>query len=880
MSALARSLARFALPALLLLPPTASPAAGDDALPIWLRGRTRLSTSGLRMLRDAYRRGAPFPAAAVRRLGLDAEECGSEADATPAESRGVAPAGTRRAQTLALSPDHPVNDKSADATCANCGGRPLGQAETTIASSGYDVLASWNDALGFCPPFPAVQGYGYSTDGGDTWVDAGEVPSPIAGARWRGDPLTAVNRKTGDFYIGGLFENPTNSSFDPGSGLAFLRGHFGGSPFTIDFNAQIAVAGSGVNGPNFDDKPWLAADSLSGNLYMTVSYYVDVLNADQAQIELLRSTTNGSTWDPPLVLSPLGGAQGSRVLVGPAGEVYVVWYEFGFPQSHLWVRKSTDFGASFAPAVKITDFYENDLSGAPGFRRGGGVNLPGAALDLSTGPHRGRLYVTWSESVDFFDAPPPSGTAVGEAENNAFFSRATPFSIGDVIVGSLGTSADVDLYRFSGTRGQTVFLRTNTADAQAIMNMRLICAADTSTLNNYRFLAFDQAYYPALGFTLPATGTYYLRLDRASGATPNAYTVQTSFDTPTPGERARDHRDSFASVSDGGAVWSTPVRLNDDDPWYDAVFPEITVDGTGTAHCFWHDFRDDGACGATSYEYMTSSANGGASWGPNRRVSDEASFWSVNTCGSANQGDYQGVTSEGATFRPCWSDSRLGDPDVFTQASTFQIGGGCTAPTSYNGGSTAILNATFANAGDVPGSFGWTISDDNGWMTGALPSPSGTVALAASGQQDLQGYFQLPYGCTPAAVDTVRFVFSDLNIPGSALSCKTTITCTSVLAAGDALPTTLAFAAPRPNPSSGVVAFDFDLPRPAAVRLSIFGARGEVVRALASGDRPAGRHHATWDGRDARGRRAPPGLYFARFEAEGRSFRRTVALVK
>ena len=874
----------FVGPLLALLvsfPAFAAPGEPGDATPPWAHGRTRLSSAALRLLRDQYERGVPFAPGLARRLGLDAVEFAGAAEGA-ATAGVVRPFRAERTATVALSADRQVNDRSGDATCTSnpgCAGRPLAQAETTIASWGDFVLAGWNDTKGFCPPYGAVQGYGTSIDGGITWVDGGDVPTPIVGSRWRGDPAHAVNRKTGDFYIAGLFENPTNSSFNPGSGLSFARGHFSGGSFVFDADAQISTAGGTGSNPNFHDKEWIAADSLSGNLYITYSNFIDV-NTGAAQIELLRSTTNGATWDAPRVLSPLGDAQGSRPVVGPSGEVYVVWYEYGYPKSRLWVRKSTDFGASFGPATQIADFYENPYSGAPGFRRGGAVTLPGAAIDASAGPHRGRLYVTWDESVDFYDAPAPSGPAIGESENNAYFSRATPFTIGDVLVGLIASTSDVDLYAFSGARGQTVFLRTNTAGGSGAFNMRLTCNADTSSFENYRYLAFDQSYYPAIAFTLPATGTYTLRMERASGSTPNAYTIQTSFDTPTPGERARDHRDRFVTHSDDGVAWSTPVRLNDDDPWFDGVFPEITVDGTGAAHCTWHDFRDDAGCGAMSYEYMTSSGDGGATWGPNRRVSDVQSFWSVNACGSANQGDYQGVTSDGNTFRACWADSRLGDPDIFTEAPVFRHAASCAPPAANNGGASVNLTFSVNNTGTVGGSYQWTLSDDNGWLTSATPSTAGSVALAAGANQAVQGTFALPYGCTPAAVDTVRFSAADPSVPGRTRACTTTISCTSVLGVGAPSAAVLALAPPRPNPSAGDVTMGYTMPRSGPVSLVLFGARGERVRTLVSGARPAGTHAVTWDQRDDRGRRVAPGLYYARLEADGRSLERPLAVVK
>jgi hypothetical protein len=44
--------------------------------------------------------------------------------------------------------------------------------------------------------------------------------------------------------------------------------------------------------------------------------------------------------------------------------------------------------------------------------------------------------------------------------------------------------------------------------------------------------------------------------------------------------------------------------------------------------------------------------------------------------------------------------------------------------------------------------------------------------------------------------------------------------------------------------------------------------------------RAAGPHEIVWDGRDAAGRDVPAGAYFARFDAEGRSFRHTVLILR
>jgi len=79
----------------------------------------------------------------------------------------------------------------------------------------------------------------------------------------------------------------------------------------------------------------------------------------------------------------------------------------------------------------------------------------------------------------------------------------------------------------------------------------------------------------------------------------------------------------------------------------------------------------------------------------------------------------------------------------------------------------------------------------------------------------------------------------------------------------------LAFGAPQPNPSAGEVALHFTLPRAGVARLELLDVAGRRVRTLRDGWSGAGTHEARWDGRDAAGRDAPAGLYWARLALDG-----------
>jgi hypothetical protein len=98
-------------------------------------------------------------------------------------------------------------------------------------------------------------------------------------------------------------------------------------------------------------------------------------------------------------------------------------------------------------------------------------------------------------------------------------------------------------------------------------------------------------------------------------------------------------------------------------------------------------------------------------------------------------------------------------------------------------------------------------------------------------------------------------------------------------APGPSTGTRLAFARPRPNPSSGDVLFHWSVPAAQAgapSRLVLHDLAGRVIRSWNVGAGAASARDITWDGRDARGRESPPGLYVARLAVGDRALARLV----
>jgi hypothetical protein len=74
-----------------------------------------------------------------------------------------------------------------------------------------------------------------------------------------------------------------------------------------------------------------------------------------------------------------------------------------------------------------------------------------------------------------------------------------------------------------------------------------------------------------------------------------------------------------------------------------------------------------------------------------------------------------------------------------------------------------------------------------------------------------------------------------------------------------------------PSPTSGPTSFRFTLPSAGHTSLEIYGASGQLVRALDLGDLGATTHHVDWDGRDDGGQEVAAGAYLTRVVTNGTS---------
>jgi hypothetical protein len=310
--------------------------------------------------------------------------------------------------TSVLAPDVTVNQDTAAAS----------QNETAIAvdpNNASRVVAAANDyvsrtwactisgtpcsALG-----DAYSGTYFSNNGGGTWCCAASDPSNIGtlipgverlvGGQYDagGDPAVAFDSQ-GHVYYAGLGFDRTS----PPNTVTVNKGTFGGGG-NLSWG-QPTFINQTTSPATLNDKEWIGADwhassPFRDRVYVSWTRYVfNAANGNyvQSPIAFAYSTNGGATFSTPqLISAPVLYSQGSRVVVGYDGTVYVFW-EGATRLSTLdgtWMVKSRDGGASFSSPVEIAPLQDIIPPANTVFR----VNSFPAA-DVAP---NGDLYVAWS----------------------------------------------------------------------------------------------------------------------------------------------------------------------------------------------------------------------------------------------------------------------------------------------------------------------------------------------------------------------------------------------------------------------------------------------------------------------------------------------------
>src|SRR5881296_4355987 len=272
------------------------------------------------------------------------------------------------------------------------------------------VSRTWSCAIAGTPCSAlgdAYSGAYFSNDGGATWCCTPTDPEHL------GTMIPGVHRLTGGIYDAG---GDPSLAFDSAghvfyAGLGFDRT---APPNTVTVNKGTFDADGALSwgAPTFinpttapstlNDKEWIALDSHVGSPFQDrvyVSWTRFLFNPHngryvQGPIAFVYSTDGGATFnDPQLIVSNVLYDQGSRVVVGSDGTVYVFWE--GSTRhatfNSVYMVSSTDGGVSFSTPVAVADVVDILNPANTAFR----VNsFPAADITPS-----GDLYVAWNSEA-------------------------------------------------------------------------------------------------------------------------------------------------------------------------------------------------------------------------------------------------------------------------------------------------------------------------------------------------------------------------------------------------------------------------------------------------------------------------------------------------
>jgi hypothetical protein len=219
------------------------------------------------------------------------------------------------------------------------------QSECTVAASGLQVVAGFNDFRGSA----SLSGVIRSADGGNTFVDGGQVPFAGGTSAVQGDPVLAVyNPPSGPpvFYYASIFRPATGFV-----SLCIHRSTDGGATWAGPFEVTSATHTTATDA--LEDKEWMTVDPETGRVLVSWTRF---LNPSGIQMSVTYSDNAATglppTWSVATVLAARPGidGQGTVVATEPSGpDAYVAWRSTpasGFRQ--ISISRSTDNGSTWS----------------------------------------------------------------------------------------------------------------------------------------------------------------------------------------------------------------------------------------------------------------------------------------------------------------------------------------------------------------------------------------------------------------------------------------------------------------------------------------------------------------------------------------------------
>jgi uncharacterized repeat protein (TIGR01451 family) len=289
------------------------------------------------------------------------------------------------------------------------------QSELSIAvdSTGQHVVIAMNDFRGFAASPLSVSGFAYSDDGGATFTDGGQLPVTVPTSTLGGQTYPQVYGDPDVKYLGGstfVYFSLMVARYGPTGLVETLGVHRStdyGHTWTGPFEVPAATNPNGLvdaNGFAMDaaDKEFADVDPDSGRVVLSWSNFTSVAMGG-VEISVTYSddlaTAATPTWAVRRVIAATA-ADGQAAIPRFAGNgspnAYVAWQRYtGYYTDTIAFSRSTDNGVTWSAPIQVSPNFVT-MDQVLGNDRV--HSFPGMAVDTSTGPYRGSIYLVYANN--------------------------------------------------------------------------------------------------------------------------------------------------------------------------------------------------------------------------------------------------------------------------------------------------------------------------------------------------------------------------------------------------------------------------------------------------------------------------------------------------
>jgi hypothetical protein len=456
-------------------------------------------------------------------------------------------------------------------------------------------------------------------------------------------------------------------------------------------------------------------------------------------------TTDGYSWE---------ANSDPVVAIDASGHVYLADLYFNITDSAngLYINVGDLSGAPLSAGVLVAANYAPNASSLE--------DKPWIAVDSSSAsPYKGRLYVSWTRFTSTSDIYFATSDDRGGHWTAPLILNPSTQS-GRLQGSQLAVGPDGTVYAvwYAAPSQAQQFLAKSTDGGQSF-------SAAVAITPPFNLPTFTSSYrknpWPALA------------VDPRPGYR-NVYVIYADQPNSTLGAEIE-----FVASLNGGP-FTAPVRINDNSTGQQFM-PALAVDGQGTVHCSWFDTRNSLDGTAEHFDiYATYTANGGATFAPNTRVT--STTINVVDCpwpprlNSRFIGDYAGMAASGGYGHPAWTGGSLETATLLLPGvRDFSLVAGPSA-CSVAPGAVASFTVSVAGYGGFTGPVNLSV---NGLPADAVWSFSGS-SINGTGSSTLTissatlGHYDLTIVGTSGGMTRTSTVELDVDNPDFTLSVSPT----------------------------------------------------------------------------------------------------------